>query len=51
MQRFRVQYLPMLATSKGDVMSVSQVASGDRNIDPMIALAGCSRQIVVAESK
>lgn len=33
-------------------MSVSQVASGDRIIDPMIALAGCSMQnrIIVAGS-
>jgi hypothetical protein len=34
-------------------MSVSQVASGDRIIDPMIVLAGCSMQsrIIVAGSK
>ena len=34
-------------------MAVSQVASGDRIIDPMIALSGCSMQnrIIVAGSK
>jgi hypothetical protein len=37
----------------GDVMSSAQVATGDRLVDPMIALAGCStrQRIVVAGSK
>ena len=40
-------------TKTGDVMSSSQGATGDRIIEPMIALAGCSKQhrIVVAGSK
>ena len=40
-------------TSIGDVMATSKVATGDRIIDPMIALAGCSPQhrILVAGSK
>jgi hypothetical protein len=41
------------ASKNGDVMASLQVATGDRIIDPMIALAGCSTQhrIVVAGSK
>jgi hypothetical protein len=37
----------------GDVMTSPHVATGDRIVDPMIALAGCSTQhrIVVAGSK
>jgi hypothetical protein len=37
----------------GDAMSSAQVAIGDRIVDPMIALAGCSthQRIVVAGSK
>src|SRR5258708_28018959 len=40
-------------TKTGDAMSSPQVATGDRIVDPMIALAGCStrRRIVVAGSK
>src|ERR1700692_2603107 len=40
-------------TKTGDVMSSPQVATGDRIIDTMIALAGCStrQRIVVAGSK
>ena len=40
-------------TKTGDVMSSPQVTTGDRIIDPMIALAGCStrQRIVVAGSK
>ena len=40
-------------TRTGDVMSSLRVATGDRIIEPMIALAGCSKQqrIVVAGSK
>jgi hypothetical protein len=37
----------------GDAMSSAEVATGDRIVDPMIALAGCSthQRIVVAGSK
>jgi hypothetical protein len=37
----------------GDAMSSVQIATGDRIVDPMIALAGCStrQRIVVAGSK
>ena len=40
-------------TRTGDVMAYLRVATGDRIIDPMITLAGCSMQhrIVVAGSK
>src|SRR5580693_10362719 len=40
-------------TKTGDVMSSPQLATGDRIIDPMIALSGCStrQRIVVAGSK
>ena len=41
-------------TKHGDIMTISRVPSaGDRIIEPMIALAGCSKQhrIVVAGSK
>jgi hypothetical protein len=40
-------------TKTGDVMTFLQVATGDRIVEPMIALAGCSTQhrIVVAGSK
>src|SRR6267143_4233265 len=39
-------------TKTGDAMSSPQVATGDRIVDPMIALAGCStrQRIVVAGS-
>src|SRR6202161_643915 len=43
-----------LMTKHGDIMTISRVPSaGDRIIEPMIALAGCSKQhrIVVAGSK
>ena len=42
-----------LTNETGDVMSSPQVTTGDRIIDPMIALAGCStrQRIVVAGSK
>jgi hypothetical protein len=43
-----------LMTKHGDIMTISRVPSaGDRIIEPMIALAGCSKQhrIVVAGSR
>src|SRR6201986_172411 len=56
--RFANDYLPRPApdgrerTKTGDVMS-SQVVTGDRIIDPLIALAGCStrQRLLVAGSK
>src|ERR1700754_3397318 len=40
-------------TKAGDVMSSPQIITGDRIIDPMIALAGCStrQRILIAGAK
>jgi hypothetical protein len=53
MSRTRAGPSKLEQTGTGDVMASLQVATGDRIIEPMIALAGCSTQdrIVVAGSK
>jgi hypothetical protein len=53
MSRTRAGPSKLKRTGTGDVMASLQVATGDRIIEPMIALAGCSTQhrIVVAGSK